>query len=95
MRAPQSLNLKGFAGTPDPTIVSSLSDLGFRQNPQGSNTGVRAKISSDPIHVLARQDLADELDELTTQRHKIYTGSGHRCGVITYSSVVVVDCLLG
>ena len=27
--------------------------------------------------------------------HKIYTGSGHRCGVIPYSSVVVVDCLLG
>ena len=28
------------------------------------------------------------------KRHKIYTGSGHCCGVITYSSVVVVDCLL-
>ena len=27
--------------------------------------------------------------------HKIYTGSGHRCGVIPYFSVVVVDCLLG
>ena len=27
------------------------------------------------------------------KRHKIYTGSGHRCGVIPYSSVVVVDCL--
>ena len=27
--------------------------------------------------------------------HKIYTGSGHLCGVIPYSSVVVVDCLLG
>ena len=26
---------------------------------------------------------------------KIYTGSGHRCGVIPYSSVVVVDCLSG
>ena len=25
--------------------------------------------------------------------HKIYTGSGHHCGVIPYSSVVVVDCL--
>ena len=29
------------------------------------------------------------------KRHEIYTGSGHRCGVIPYSSVVVVDCLLG
>ena len=27
--------------------------------------------------------------------HKIYTGSGHRCGVIPYSSVWLVDCLLG
>ena len=34
-----------------PCIVS---DHGFRQNPQGSNTGVRAKISSLPIHALAR-----------------------------------------
>ena len=29
------------------------------------------------------------------KRHKIYTGSGHRCGVIPYSSVWFVDCLLG
>ena len=29
------------------------------------------------------------------KRHKVYTSLGHRCGVITYSSVVVVDCLLG
>ena len=29
------------------------------------------------------------------KRHKIYIGSGHHCGVITYSCVVVVDCLLG
>ena len=27
--------------------------------------------------------------------HKIYTGSGHFAGVIPYSSVVVMDCLLG
>ena len=29
------------------------------------------------------------------KEHKIYTGSGHRCGVIPYSSVVVVHCLSG
>ena len=29
------------------------------------------------------------------KRHKIYTGSGHHCGVIPYSSVWCVDCLLG
>ena len=28
-----------------------------------------------------------------TERHEIYTGSGHRCGVIPYTSVVVVGCL--
>ena len=56
---------------------------------------MREEISSLPIYALARYDLTDELDELATQRHKIYTGSGHRCGVITYSRVVVVDCLLG
>ena len=33
---------------------SELLDHGFRQNPQGSNTGVRAKISSPPFHALAR-----------------------------------------
>ena len=31
-----------------------LSDHGFRQNPQGSNTGVRAEISFLPIYILAR-----------------------------------------
>ena len=25
--------------------------------------------------------------------HRVYTGLGHHCGVIPYSSVVVVDCL--
>ena len=29
------------------------------------------------------------------KRHKVYTGSGHRCSVIPYSSVWWVDCLLG
>ena len=75
-------------------LAYTLSDLGFRQNPQDSNNGVRTEISSLPIYPLARLDLAVELDELATQGHKIYTGSGHRCGVTPYSSVVL-DCLLG
>ena len=29
------------------------------------------------------------------QRHGVYTSSGHRCGVIPYSSLWWVDCLLG
>ena len=78
-----------------PYLARQMSDHGFRQNPRGLNTGVRAKVFSLSIHALALEDLADELDKLTRQRQKIYTGSGHRCGVILYSSVVVVDCLLG
>ena len=37
-----------------PYLVRQMSDLGFRQNPEGSNTGVRAEISSLPIYALAR-----------------------------------------
>ena len=57
--------------------------------------GAREVLSLLPIYALARYDLGDELDALATQRHMIYTGSGHRCGVIPYSSLVVVDFLLG
>ena len=37
-----------------PYLARQMSDLGFRQNPQGSNTGVHAEISSLPIYALAR-----------------------------------------
>src|SRR3954470_12635019 len=29
------------------------------------------------------------------KRHRVYTSSGHHCGVIPYSSLWWVDCLLG
>ena len=47
---------------------------------------MRAKIFPLPIHVRSpRENVSyDEQHE----GHKIYTGSGHRCGVIPYSSVV-------
>ena len=37
-----------------PYLARQMSDHGFRQNPQGSNTGVHAKISLLPIYALAR-----------------------------------------
>ena len=37
-----------------PYLARQMSDHGFQQNPQGSNTRVRAEISSLPIHALAR-----------------------------------------
>ena len=72
-----------------------VSDHGFRQNPQSLNTGVRTKISSLPIHARFAKISGTNSTNSQHKGHKIYTGSGHRCGVISYSSVVVVDCLLG
>ena len=43
------------------------------------------------LSVSQRSRLLKELHK----RHKVYTGSGHRCGLIPYSSVWWVDCLLG
>ena len=43
-----------------------LSDIGFRQNPWGSNSGVRTKIFSLPKHALSLAAIA-KLDRWTTQ----------------------------
>ena len=68
-------------------LIYLLSDSGFRQNPRGSNTGVRTKISPPLAHALTA---ISKLRALSSQNkgHRVYTGSGHRCGVIPYSSVV-------
>ena len=49
-----------------------------------------------PNHALSLAAIS-KLSSMNSQhkRHKIYTGLGHHCGVIPYSSVVVEDCLLG
>ena len=47
---------------------------------------------TNPRPITSRES---KLNDEQHKGHKIYTGSGHRCGVIPYSSVVVVDCLLG
>ena len=60
--------------------------------PLGSNTRVRAEISpSTYLHLAA--SLGSKLRKEQHKGHKIYTGSGHHCGVIPYSSLWCVDCL--
>ena len=66
---------------------------GVPANPYGSNTWVRAK--SFPPTDLRPSSLRSRGRTRNSERYEVYTGSGHCCGVIPYSSVVVVDCLLG
>ena len=54
----------------------------------------RSSPPTDPCPSLAKISRASSTNS-QHKEHKIYTGSGHRCGVIPYSSVVVVDCLSG
>lgn len=70
--------------------------VGFRvpADPWGSNTGVRAEISP-PTYLHPSAMLGSKLRKEQHKRHRVYTGSGHHCGVIPYSSVWCVDCLLG
>ena len=43
---------RGRKASAHPYLARQMEDLGFRQNPQGSITGVRTKISPLPIHAL-------------------------------------------
>ena len=63
-------------------------NVGFRvpADPSGSNTGVRAEISP-PTYLHPSASLRSKLWKEQHKRHEVYTGSGHRCGVIPYSSV--------
>ena len=49
-----------------PYLARQISDFGFRQNPQGSNIGVRTKISPSPSS-LGHHDLKAQLVELEEQ----------------------------
>ena len=62
--------------------------VGFRvsADPWGSNTGVSAEISP-PTYLNPSAMLGSKLRKEQHKRHMVYTGSGHRCGVIPYSSV--------
>ena len=54
----------------------------------------RRSPTTDPRPSFAKTSRANSTNS-QHKGHKIYIGSGHHCGVIPYSSVVVVDCLLG
>ena len=76
--------------------LPGVPNVGFKvpADPLGSNTGVRAKVSSLRSTPLLAKISRTNSTNSQHKRHEIYTGSGHRSGVIPYSSVVV-DCLLG
>ena len=73
-----------------PYPARQMSDFGFRQTLKVRTLGCARRLRL-LLPVLQRSKLLKELHK----GHKIYTGSGHRCGVIPYSSVWLVDCLLG
>ena len=50
---------------------------------------------SPPTYLRSSALLGSKLRKEQHKRHRVYTGSGHHCGVIPNSSVVVVDFLLG
>ena len=55
-------------------------------DPLDSNTGVRAEITpSTYLHLTA--SLGTKQSKGQHKRHRVYTGSGHHCGVIPYSSL--------
>ena len=45
-----------------------MSDVGFRQTLKVQTLGCARSLSLLPIYALARYDLTDELDKLTTQK---------------------------
>ena len=55
-------------------------------DPQGLNSGVHAEITP-PAYPRLFALQGSKLHEEQHKGHEIYTGSGHRCGVIPYSSV--------
>ena len=76
---------KAGSGAPLP----GAPNVGFRVpvDPLGSNSGVHAEIAP-PTYLCLVASQGSKLHEEQHKRHKIYTGSGHHCGVIPYSSVV-------
>ena len=63
-------------------------NVGFRvpADPLGSNTGVRTEISPSTYLYLAAS-LGSKQSKEQHKRHRVYTSSGHHCGVIPYSSL--------
>ena len=76
------------------SIPWSLSDFGYRQTLKVRTLGCMRRSHLLPTHVSSpHKDL--KLHEEQHEGHKVYTGSGHHCGVTPYSSVWCVGCLRG
>ena len=63
-------------------------NVGFRVlvDPQGSNSRVRVEIKPTAYPCLVASQ-GSKLHKEQHKGHKVYTGSGHHCGVIPYSSL--------
>ena len=70
-----------------------MSDYGICKPLRGSNSGVRAEISTYPACLLTIL-LSQRVGLEETKRHSSLSWFGPPCGVIPYSSVLV-DCLEG
>ena len=77
---------------------SSAPNVGFRVPEKPSRFEYWGAHEDFPLpdHALSLTGIS-KLSSTNSQhkRRKIYTSSRHHCGVIPYSSVVVVDCLVG
>ena len=69
-------------------------DCGIHKPLGGSNSGVRAEISTHPACLLAILLSLARQAQRKKETRQFYPDLGHRCGVIPYSSVLVV-CLKG
>ena len=69
-----------------PYLARQMSDFGFWQTLKVRTMGCTRRSHLLPTHVSPpRKDL--KLHEGQHKGHEIYTGSGHHCGVIPYSSL--------
>ena len=69
-----------------PYLARQMSDFGFRQTLEVRTLGC-ARRFSPPTYLHPSALLGSKLWKEQHKRHRVYTGSGHRCGVIPYSSV--------
>ena len=77
--------VEGEAST-RPYPARQMSDFGFRQTVKVQTLGCTGRSHLLPTHVSSpRKDL--KLHKEQHKGHEIYTGSGHHCGVIPYSSL--------
>ena len=58
----------GKEATAYPYLARQMSDVGLRLTLKVRTLGCARSLSLLPIYTLARRDLADELDELATQK---------------------------